>query len=72
MITDLGMSDMDGRQVTRTIRQWWPNLPVIMLTGWSEEVALRDMEPSERPTVFLQKPPTLEKLREALARVQIS
>lgn len=69
VITDLGMPEMDGREVTRTIRDWWPDVPVIMLTGWPEEVAMQHVDVAERPTRFLQKPPTLDGLRAALAEI---
>ena len=34
VVTDMGMPDIDGRQVARTIKAESPNMPVIMLTGW--------------------------------------
>ena len=34
VITDLGMPDIDGRRVARTIKAESPNTPVIMMTGW--------------------------------------
>ena len=34
VITDLGMPDIDGQQVARTIKADSPGTPVIMMTGW--------------------------------------
>ena len=34
VITDLGMPDIDGRRVARTIKAESPNTPIIMMTGW--------------------------------------
>ena len=34
VITDLGMPDIDGQRVARTIKAESPNTPVIMMTGW--------------------------------------
>jgi CheY-like chemotaxis protein len=34
VITDLGMPDIDGQQVVRTIKAESPGTPVIMMTGW--------------------------------------
>lgn len=69
VITDLGMSGIDGRQVTRLIHQYWPKLPVIMLTGWPIEQAVAQLEPSEEPDLLLQKPPTAEALHQGLSAI---
>jgi len=33
VITDLGMPDVDGHQVVRTIKAESPNTPIVMITG---------------------------------------
>ena len=34
VITDLGMPEVDGRVVARTIRAESPDTPIILMTGW--------------------------------------
>ena len=36
VISDLGMPDMTGWDVARTIQSRWPRLPVGLITGWGE------------------------------------
>src|SRR5579862_4293389 len=36
VITDLGMPQIDGRQVAASIKQASPDTPVILLTGWGK------------------------------------
>jgi CheY-like chemotaxis protein len=36
VITDHGMPGMSGLELARTIRATWPNLPIILATGYSE------------------------------------
>lgn len=37
VITDLAMPGMDGRQLTAAIKGMYPDLPVLILTGWGPE-----------------------------------
>jgi len=67
VITDLGMPQMDGRQVARAVKLKFPDLPVIMLTGWGERMVQEGDVPADVDLV-LSKPPTIRALREALAR----
>ncbi len=39
VITDLGMPEISGWEVARAAKNRYPNLPVILLTGWGEDVA---------------------------------
>jgi CheY-like chemotaxis protein len=38
VILDYQMPTMNGAEVARTIRQQWPNLPIVMLSGFPDEV----------------------------------
>src|SRR5208282_702905 len=39
VITDLGMPEMDGHHVARSIKAESPNTPVVMMTGWGSTVS---------------------------------
>jgi signal transduction histidine kinase len=66
VVTDLGMPDMTGWEVARAIKARWPQVPVALLTGWSEAP---DMAPEDAPAVarILTKPVTFEALQDLLA-----
>jgi len=46
LLTDLGMSEMSGRDVARAVMATAPGLPVILLTGWGEQPANQPEDPS--------------------------
>ncbi len=52
LITDMRMPTVGGEVVIRTLRDKRPNLPIIVMTGYSEQI------PSEEPgrLVVLRKP----------------
>ncbi|MFN8178621.1 MAG: response regulator [bacterium] len=65
VITDLGMPDVNGWQVAASAQQSRPGLPVILCTGWSDEIdpaALRERGVSR----LLPKPYTMSQLESAL------
>jgi CheY-like chemotaxis protein len=68
VITDLGMPNLDGRQVAAIMKRESPELPVIMLTGWG---ALIKEEGTQTPNVdaVLNKPPKLNEIQDTLRRV---
>lgn len=68
VITDLGMPNVDGRQIVRTVKDESPNTPVIMLTGWA---AMMDQEAHLPKNVdaIVSKPAGIAQLLEALAQV---
>ena len=67
VITDLGMPHMDGRQVASTVKAMSPSTPVILLTGWGQQLASEGDVPPHVNRV-LSKPPKLRELRDALAQ----
>ncbi len=66
-ITDLGMPQIDGRQVASRLKISSPSTPVIMLTGWGQRLVAEGDVPPHVDHV-LSKPPKLRDLREVLAR----
>lgn len=68
VITDLGMPEMDGRDVARTLRAESPQTPILMLTGWGEIMKATGQTVPEVDAV-INKPPHLEELNECLLRV---
>lgn len=69
VISDLGMPQMDGRQVAAVIKNHSPNTPVILLTGYGQGL---DDEPDPNISLVLSKPPRLTDLRTALAKCTAS
>jgi CheY-like chemotaxis protein len=64
VLTDLGMPGLDGRAVANAIKRASPATPVILLTGWGEDVHAGD----PGIDLVMAKPPRLGDLRAALAR----
>ncbi len=68
VLTDLGMPEMTGWEVARKVKERYPHLPILLLTGWGDQVV---MEAEERTLVdkVLSKPVPLEALLQALGEV---
>lgn len=41
MISDVGLPGMNGRQLAEVARQHWPDLPILFVTGYAENAAIR-------------------------------
>jgi CheY-like chemotaxis protein/anti-sigma regulatory factor (Ser/Thr protein kinase) len=67
VITDLGMPYLDGRQVTKALKQESPGTPVVMLTGWGAFMK-EDGNTPEQVDGIVSKPPHSRELREMLSR----
>jgi CheY-like chemotaxis protein len=68
VITDFGLPGLSGAAVAKSIAQCSPGTPVLLLTGWSDQ--LRDeADPLEGVTEILGKPITLRTLAGSLAAV---
>ncbi|HEX3983273.1 MAG TPA: response regulator, partial [Acidisoma sp.] len=63
LITDVGLpGGVDGRQLARAGREIWPDLRVLLITGYADTGAMMDhLEPG---TQMLMKPFALEALTE--------
>jgi len=68
VITDLGMPDMDGSHVARTIKAESPHTPVIMMTGWGN-MANEDGETTPVVDIVVPKPPQMQELNSLLLRM---
>jgi PAS domain S-box-containing protein len=70
VLLDLSMPRMGGQETLRRLRERWPDLPVIMMSGYTEEaVAAEFSDAGSRMTAFLQKPFLVEDLVAILRRV---
>jgi PAS domain S-box-containing protein len=70
VLLDLSMPRMGGQETLRRLREQWPDLPVIMMSGYTEEsVAEQFSEAESGMTAFLQKPFLAEDLVAVLRRV---
>ncbi len=68
VITDMGMTPMDGAEVVRAIRGRGPDTPIILLTGWAEQIRATGRVP-EGVDLVLAKPLTLDQLSNAVSTV---
>jgi two-component system, cell cycle sensor histidine kinase and response regulator CckA len=41
VLTDLAMPEMGGRELARRIREQWPHLPVVFMTGYTDDIVSR-------------------------------
>ncbi|MCI0534548.1 MAG: response regulator [Verrucomicrobiales bacterium] len=68
VITDLGMPDLDGRQVVQTIKSVSPQTPIIVLTAWATLLEANDPLMKQVAAV-LRKPLSMAQLEAVLRRV---
>jgi CheY-like chemotaxis protein len=66
VLSDMGMPDLDGRELARAVKALAPSLPVLMITGWGRGLA-DDALPAG-VDMLLAKPLRLHELRAALLR----
>jgi CheY-like chemotaxis protein len=67
VLTDLGMPYVDGRQVAQAVKALAPTTPVLLLTGWGQQLIADQAVPPQVDRV-VSKPPKLRDLRAALAQ----
>jgi len=68
VITDLGMPDIDGHQVAKTIKAESPGTPVIMMTGWGAQMK-EDGEAAPEVDAVVGKPPRIQELNNLLLKL---
>jgi len=68
VITDLGMPDIDGQQVARTIKAESPGTPVIMMTGWGS-IMKDDGELVSGADAVVSKPPRIGELNNLILQL---
>ena len=62
MLLDLSMPRMGGQETLRRLRGTHPDLPVVMMSGYTEQVVAEQLGESLHSTGFLQKPFVAEDL----------
>lgn len=68
LVTDIMMPLMNGVELTRCVRQRHPELPVLLISGFSAESRVLQELPGGK-TAFLQKPFPVKKLIEVLRQL---
>jgi DNA-binding NtrC family response regulator len=68
VITDLGMPEIDGHHVARTIKAESPNTPVIMMTGWGT-IMSDEGDTALEVDAVVGKPPDMQELNDLLLRI---
>lgn len=68
VITDLGMPQMDGKELAEMIKTLSPNTPVLMLTGWGKQMSL-SQEEVPHVDAIMAKPPKPAELESALRKL---
>jgi two-component system cell cycle sensor histidine kinase/response regulator CckA len=69
ILLDLSMPRMGGRETLLRLRAFRPEIPVVMISGYTEQVVAQHLDLSEDPMIgFLQKPFLAEDLSIALGR----
>ncbi|GGA47844.1 cell cycle histidine kinase CckA [Pelagibacterium lentulum] len=61
LISDVVMPEMDGPALLKHVRQRYPDLKVIFVSGYAEESVRRDLE-DDRSVEFLPKPYSLDQI----------
>ena len=66
VITDLGMPGMLGWELARSVKASWPT-PVVLLTGWGDEMVHSNHNNIEFVDAVLHKPPQVKELKQIIA-----
>ncbi|MGE0433295.1 MAG: ATP-binding protein [Planctomycetota bacterium] len=66
VITDLGMPAVNGHEVAAHVKRTSPSTPVILLTGWGNQIVDTGRHPAN-VNVVMGKPPSLSELDDAIA-----
>ena len=68
IISDVVMPEMDGSTLLKHVRQRYPELKVIFVSGYAEESVRRDLE-DDRSVEFLPKPYSLDQINSKVKEV---
>ena len=67
ILLDLAMPGMDGRQCLKEIRRLYPDVRVLLASGYHEEQAAAMFLPDESPDGYIKKPFIVAALGEKIA-----
>lgn len=70
LITDYGMAHINGIQLAAQAREFQPEIPVILLTGWG--VLMQEDEQPDNVDIVLSKPPKIKVFRKCLRSLTAS
>ena len=68
ILLDIKMPDKDGMSLLREVKEKWPNIPVIIMSGYTTTETVEQVSRTEAAT-FIAKPFTPDELVEAVAKV---
>jgi CheY-like chemotaxis protein len=68
LLSDVGMPEMNGLELARRVRVVYPDIPVILISGYMDHVESENLEIHEE-TSFLQKPFTPQDLAHRIREV---
>ena len=68
LLTDVVMPRLNGRQLVTAVREVWPDLPVLFMSGYTADV-LGEIQSEGSGEALLQKPFSPEQLGQALAKM---
>jgi CheY-like chemotaxis protein len=68
LLTNLGMPGMDGRDVVDAARELYPDITVMVISGWGKAEVLERFDGTLQPEHVLTKPVELSDLRAAVER----
>lgn len=67
LVTDISMYEVDGFQLANTLRERWPDLPVLVVSGTTFGIA--PLRVGAGPAVLLEKPFEMDDLVRAVQRL---
>lgn len=65
VVLDVRLPDIDGIKLLRVIKQNYPGLPVIMITGYSQDMIAEEAQ-EEKADAYLEKPFSIDQLTAAI------
>lgn len=70
LLSDVVMPVMDGPSMARKVRERWPDLPILFMSGYAEEQLRRSIDLEN--VAFLPKPFSVQQLAEAVRDIVVS
>src|SRR5512136_168571 len=68
ILLDIKMPGKDGMSLLKEVKEKWPNIPVIVMSGYATTETVEQVSRTEAAT-FISKPFTPDELVEAVAKV---